>query len=49
MEIHFGEISPEIWGNLDIIRTLTDKFVNVNLHMNNFACYLPEIRDKRRI
>lgn len=29
---------PPFWGNVDIIRNLKDKFVSVNLHMNNYAC-----------
>ena len=37
-EFHFAEIHFEEWGNLDIIRSLTSKFVNVNYHMTNFAC-----------
>jgi hypothetical protein len=39
MEVHFDFIYPDIWGNLDIFRSLADKFVNVNYHMNNYACY----------
>jgi len=26
------------WGNADIIKSLGEKFVSVNLHMNNNAC-----------
>ena len=37
-ELHFGDIYGEEWGMLDIFRTLMTKFVNVNLHMNNYAC-----------
>ena len=38
-ELHFGKIYPEEWGMLDIFRTLMTKFVNVNLHMNNWGCF----------
>lgn len=37
-ELHFAHIYREEWGMLDIFRTLMKKFVNVNLHMNNYAC-----------
>jgi hypothetical protein len=37
-ELHFGNIYPEEWGMLDIFRSIMTKFVNVNLHMNNYAC-----------
>ena len=37
-EFHFDTISRETWGQLDIFRTIMTKFVNVNLHMNNFGC-----------
>ena len=37
-EFHFDEIYHEEWGVLDIIETLTDKFVSVNYHMNNYGC-----------
>jgi hypothetical protein len=30
------QIYQEEWGILDILRTLTEKFVMVNLHMTNF-------------
>jgi hypothetical protein len=32
LEIHFGIISQETWGNLDIFRSLTEKFISVNYH-----------------
>lgn len=38
-EFHLGHIYKEEWGMLDIFRTLADKFVVVNLHMTNFACF----------
>ena len=37
-ELHFDFIYREEWGALDILRTLDSKFVNVNLHMNNYGC-----------
>lgn len=37
-EWHFWPIYTEEWGMLDIIRSLNEKFVMVNLHMTNFAC-----------
>jgi len=37
-EIHVGDIYPEQWGQLDILRTLNTKFININCHMNNNAC-----------
>jgi hypothetical protein len=43
-ELHFGNIYPEEWGVLDMFRTLMTKFVNVNLHMNNWACTNPSTR-----
>ena len=39
MEIHFQILAPEFWGNLDILRTLASKFVNVNYHINNNGCF----------
>lgn len=32
IEIHFGEKVKEQWGNLDILKTLSTKFVNVNYY-----------------
>lgn len=49
MEVHFDEIDPEVWGNLDIFRTLADKFVNVNYHMNNYGCHYKERQPLRRV
>lgn len=37
-EFHLYPIFHEEWGILDILRSLTEKFVVVNLHMTNFAC-----------
>lgn len=39
MEVHFDKLGPETWGNLDILKTLANKFVNVNYHMNNNGCF----------
>jgi hypothetical protein len=41
IEFHFGNIFPETWGHLDIYRSIADKFIPVNYHPNNFACYPP--------
>lgn len=39
MEVHFDIWAPESWGNMDILKALADKFVNVNYHMNNYGCF----------
>ena len=39
MEVHFDNLGPETWGNLDILKTLASKFVCVNYHMNNNGCF----------
>lgn len=41
MEVHlnFGAIKySNVWGNADILRSIGEKFVSVNLHMNNYGC-----------
>jgi hypothetical protein len=35
MEVH---LQNSEWGHLDIIETLMEHYVNVNFHMNNYAC-----------
>ena len=51
MEIHFDKWAPESWGNLDILRSLSEKFYNVNYHMNNFGCFskYPKIEPYRKL
>lgn len=39
MEVHFDSIYPELWGNLDMFKSLLDKFISVNYHINNNACF----------
>ena len=39
MELHFSDISPENWGQLDIFRGLMEKFIPVNFHQTNYACF----------
>ena len=34
----------EDWGMLDIMRSLTDNFVSVNYHMNNWGCFEDDSR-----
>ena len=36
MEVH---LMNNRWGHLDIFKNLMEKFVSVNLHMNNYACF----------
>lgn len=43
-EWHLRTGYMEEWGILDIVRTLTEKFVVVNLHMTNFACSFSPLR-----
>lgn len=41
IEIHvnFGAIKySNVWGNADILKSIGEKFVSVNLHMNNYGC-----------
>lgn len=38
-EFHIFKVD---WGILDIVKTLTEKFVMVNTHMNNWGCHTPE-------
>jgi len=40
-ELHLEKLHNEEWGMLDIVRTLTDRFVVTNIHMSNFGC-MPE-------
>ena len=39
IEVHFDMYGPEYWGNLDIFRSILDKFYNINFHFNNHGCY----------
>jgi hypothetical protein len=41
IEMHFADVSPERWGNLEIIRSISKYFVNVNFHVPHWLC-LPE-------
>ena len=43
-EFHLDQIYKEEWGMLDIFRTLSDKFVMVNLHMTNWECRYSPLR-----
>lgn len=41
MEIHFFESQKNherFWGNVDIINSLKENFISINLNMNNFGC-----------
>jgi hypothetical protein len=39
----------QVWGNVDILKSLQKEFVSVDLHMNNHACINPEeLRQKTR-
>lgn len=49
IELHFDSIYPEEWGMLDIFRTLSEKFVSVNYHNNNWGCFRAPVQEKRRI
>jgi hypothetical protein len=39
MELHFDWTARERWGYLEIIRSISEYFVNVNLHVPNFLCF----------
>lgn len=47
MEAHFGSIYPEMWGHLDMFKSLAEKFISVNYHINNNACFGPDIMQYR--
>lgn len=49
LEAHFGDIYPEFWGNLDMFRSLSDKFISVNYHINNFGCFDQDVMQYRAI
>jgi hypothetical protein len=45
MEVHLDFIYQDVWGNLDFLRTISEKFINVNYHMTNYAaCYTVDYR-----
>ena len=49
IEVHFGPIYPEEWGNMEILKTLAEHFVVINFHENNAVCYNAQTRPFRKI
>lgn len=49
IEIHFKPIYYEVWGILDIMRSLDAHFISVNYHMNNWSCFKGDDKNIRRL
>ena len=49
IELHFSYLAPEEWGVLDILKSLSDEFVSVNYHFNNWSCFIGREKTIRRL
>ena len=48
INLHF-ETGTDVWGQLDIIRSISGEMVPVNVHSNNGGCFKGSEAEKRKI
>jgi hypothetical protein len=49
MQLNFNPTSPEVWGNLDILRNLNKKFVSINYRAPSDQCFTGDESSGRKI